>query len=76
VAAGKQGAGEGGQWEVQTLANRIKLIGGVLDVGLFSGRNGYEVAAAGVNAGGQKPVAAYFGMENGEVVVRNAKTQK
>jgi len=32
-----------------------------------------QVASAGEESGGQKPVAAYFGMENGEVEIRAAK---
>ncbi|KZF19310.1 ribose 5-phosphate isomerase A [Xylona heveae TC161] len=76
VAAGKQGNGKDGIWEVSALAHRIKLIQGVLDVGLFEGANGFEVAARGEHAGGQKPVAAYFGMENGEVLKRTAKSSK
>ena len=68
-----KGKGENGKWEVQSLAREIKLIQGVLEVGLFFGRNGVEVAADGEFGGGQKPVAAYFGMTDGSVVVREAK---
>lgn len=68
-----KGLGENGQWEVHSLARRLKRIVGVLDVGLFHGRNGIQVAASGEEGGGQKPVAAYFGMENGEVEVRLAR---
>ncbi|KAI4088444.1 MAG: hypothetical protein LQ344_006099 [Seirophora lacunosa] len=69
---GVQGAGEDGVWEVEKLAREIKGIEGVLSVGLFCGMNGEEVAQAGGKKGGQKPVAAYFGMEDGSVVVRRA----
>ena len=48
------------------------MIEGVLSVGIFTGENGQEAAAAGRKAGGQKPVAAYFGMEDGGVFVRRA----
>jgi ribose 5-phosphate isomerase A len=68
-----EGDGEHGTWEVHHLGRRIKRIVGVLEVGLFHGRNGFQVAAAGEEGGGQKPIAAYFGMENGEVEIRLAK---
>ncbi|KAI9705421.1 MAG: ribose-5-phosphate isomerase rki1 [Candelina mexicana] len=75
VNNGQDGSGKGGQWEVSRLAQQIKQIYGVLEVGLFTGKNGYEVAAAGEVGGGQKPVAAYFGMEDGDVVVRDGKSR-
>ncbi|PMD30565.1 ribose 5-phosphate isomerase [Hyaloscypha variabilis F] len=68
-----KGDGEHGTWEVHNLGRRLKRIVGVFEVGLFHGRNGFQVAAAGEEGGGQKPVAAYFGMEDGEVEVRTAK---
>ena len=71
---GVKGRGEGGVWEVEALAKEIKSIEGVLSVGLFVGVNGAEAAAQGKRLGGQKPVAAYFGMDDGEVIVKNAKT--
>ncbi|KAI4229534.1 MAG: hypothetical protein L6R36_000798 [Xanthoria steineri] len=67
-----QGAKEDRQWAVETLAKEIKQIEGVLSVGLFCGENGLEAEKAGKSAGGQKPVAAYFGMEDGSVVIRKA----
>ncbi|EPQ66828.1 Bgt-694 [Blumeria graminis f. sp. tritici] len=67
------GDGMNGVWEVQQLGRRLKRIVGVLEVGLFYGRNGLQVALSGEEGGGQKPVAAYFGMENGEVVIRLSK---
>jgi len=67
-----KGDGEGGLWEVGALAREIKLIEGVLSVGIFEGENGMQAAARGMLKGGQKPVAAYFGMEDGSVVVRRA----
>ncbi len=70
---GNKGDGENGRWEVHALGQRLKLIEGVFEVGIFSGRNGLQVAESGEEGGGQKPVAAYFGMENGEVQVRDAK---
>jgi ribose 5-phosphate isomerase A len=69
----QKGDGTNGLWEVHQLGRRLKRIVGVLDVGLFHGRNGIEVTNAGEEGGGQKPVAAYFGMENGDVEVRQAK---
>lgn len=60
-------------WEVAELAREIKAIEGVLSVGLFVGENGVQVQKRGGRAGGQKPVAAYFGMEDGSVVVRVAR---
>ncbi|CAF9917720.1 ribose-5-phosphate isomerase rki1 [Imshaugia aleurites] len=65
-----KGQGEDGQWEVQALAKEIKALEGVLSVGLFVGENGLQAKAKGKIAGGQKPVAAYFGMEDGSVAVR------
>ncbi|TAQ85446.1 hypothetical protein B7494_g6240 [Chlorociboria aeruginascens] len=73
LKGGEEGNGENGIWEVHTLGRRLKRITGVLEVGLFYGRNGTEVANAGEEGGGQKPIAAYFGMENGEVEIRLAK---
>ncbi|KAK0120592.1 ribose-5-phosphate isomerase rki1 [Cadophora gregata f. sp. sojae] len=67
------GDGEHGTWEVHNLGRRLKRIVGVLEVGLFHGRNGIQVASAGEEGGGQKPIAAYFGMEDGSVEVREAK---
>jgi len=55
------------------LGRRLKRIVGILEIGLFFGRNGLQVASAGEESGGQKPVAAYFGMENGEVEIRACK---
>ncbi|KAK3627731.1 ribose-5-phosphate isomerase rki1 [Elasticomyces elasticus] len=72
VKDGKDGSGKDGQWDVDALAARIKMINGVLEVGLFHGMNGYETQAAGLQ-GGQKPVAVYFGEEDGEVSVSRAE---
>ena len=69
-----------GRWEVETLAREIKSITGVLEVGLFVGENGYdalkrvtngEKAAHGLEAG-QKPVSCYFGMQDGNVKMKQA----
>ncbi|RAL15769.1 ribose-5-phosphate isomerase RKI1 [Aspergillus homomorphus CBS 101889] len=71
VAAGKEGSGRGGVWEVEALSQTIKQIPGVLDVGIFSGLTGPQARALG-GVGGQKPIAAYFGMADGSVSVRKA----
>ncbi|KAI7977103.1 hypothetical protein EIK77_005308 [Talaromyces pinophilus] len=71
VKAGKDGNGTGGIWEVETLATKIKAIPGVLEVGIFCGVTGPQAQALG-SIGGQKPVAAYFGMPDGSVTVRKA----
>nr|OQO17521.1 hypothetical protein B0A51_14160 [Rachicladosporium sp. CCFEE 5018] len=70
VASGEKGNGEGenGAWSVDALAQRIRAINGVLEVGLFHGLNGYETQKAG-RTGAEKPVAVYFGMEDGSVKV-------
>lgn len=65
------GRGKDGLWEVEHLANAIKTIEGVLEVGIFSGRTGPEAIESGT-VGGQRPVACYFGMTDGSVTVRRA----
>ena len=75
VENGADGSGKDGNWDVDTLATRIKDINGVLEVGLFHGLNGDEAQAAG-QQGGQKPVVVYFGLENGEVTVVRHKMRK
>lgn len=69
VAAGKHGAGKDGVWEVDELSRAIKQIAGVLEVGIFSGLTGSQAAARG-SIGGERPVAAYFGMPDGSVSSR------
>jgi ribose 5-phosphate isomerase A len=78
VAGGKgKGDGSDGTWEVEALSRAIKAITGVLEVGLFCGRDGVEAfeegAKKGTAKGGQKPVAVYFGMQDGSVEVRDRK---
>jgi ribose 5-phosphate isomerase A len=64
---------ENSGYTVPELAEAIKAIPGVLEVGLFWGINGDEAAAKGLKGqGGQKPVAVYFGMSDGEVSVLEA----
>lgn len=71
VAAGKDGTGKDGVWEVNELSRTIKQIAGVLEVGIFSGLTGFQATARGT-IGGERPVAAYFGMPDGSVSSRNA----
>ena len=81
VEAGKgKGDGSDSTWEVNKLSMAIKELTGVLEVGIFSGLNGIEAEAlrakeASVKTvtGGQKPVAVYFGMQDGSVQVRKAE---
>jgi ribose 5-phosphate isomerase A len=62
---------------VDVLAARIAAITGVLEVGLFCGIDGVEAAALGRSGrAGQKPVAVYFGMEDGSVQLRLRKEMK
>lgn len=71
VAEGKDGSGKDGVWAVDELARKIKAINGVLEVGLFHGMTGHQTQALGMQ-GGQKPVAVYFGLKDGEVAMRTA----
>ncbi|KAJ9148921.1 Ribose-5-phosphate isomerase [Pleurostoma richardsiae] len=59
--------GVNGVWSVDGLADKLIKITGVVEIGLFFGHNGKQVAS-----GAQKPVAAYFGMADGEVKVQPA----
>ncbi|KAF2816282.1 ribose 5-phosphate isomerase [Mytilinidion resinicola] len=74
------GDGTGGKWEVERLSKEINQITGVLEVGLFCGLDGVQAEALREQGlgkasvlGGQKPVAVYFGMQDGSVKVRTAK---
>lgn len=69
VMNGKMPSAQEGTWEVEALAQEIKLIPGVLEVGLFCGLTGPQATTLG-GTGGQKPVAAYFGMADGSVSVK------
>jgi ribose 5-phosphate isomerase A len=74
LAKGADGSGKDGVWDVDTLAARIKDINGVLEVGIFHGENGEEIAASGVKGrGGQKPIAVYFGLADGSVDMKHYK---
>lgn len=72
--ASTAGSGSSTGWEVTSLANAIKSIEGVLEVGIFSGRTGPEAIESGT-LGGQRPVACYFGMADGTVTVRKATSK-
>ena len=68
-----RGGKDGVAWEVQALAREIKMLTGVVEVGLFYGMNGQQAQKIGAGAAGQKPVAVYFGMEDGGVLRRVAR---
>ncbi|KAJ5356948.1 Ribose 5-phosphate isomerase type A [Penicillium concentricum] len=72
IEAGQDGNGKDGVWAVDVLARKIRDIIGVLEVGIFHGQTGPQATAAG-GIGGQRPVAAYFGMADGTVSVRKAE---
>lgn len=68
--SGKTSDGQDGKyWEAERLATAIKMIPGVLEVGLFVGANGPEALKKG-GRGGQKPVAVFFGNQDGSVEVK------
>ncbi|CRK26096.1 hypothetical protein BN1708_004122 [Verticillium longisporum] len=69
--AGAERAADG-SWGVKALADEIVKIPGVVEVGIFFGLDGSEAAKVGKFGLAQKPVAAYFGMEDGSVKVTNA----
>ncbi|KAI1801117.1 ribose 5-phosphate isomerase [Daldinia bambusicola] len=56
-----------GLWTPDALLARLKKIYGVLEVGIFSGLNGPQVAQLGTDIEGVKPVKAYFGTPDGQV---------
>ncbi|KAI0173311.1 ribose 5-phosphate isomerase [Hypoxylon sp. FL1284] len=56
-----------GLWTPNSLLARIKSIFGVLEVGIFSGLNGPQVAQMAADVEGVKPVKAYFGKADGKV---------
>lgn len=83
VAAGKgSGDGSDGTWEVNNISRAIKGLTGVLEVGIFAGLNGIEAQALRTKdpkstvAGGQKPIAVYFGMADGSIVIRTAEGER
>lgn len=79
MTSGEHGDGVGGpdgkKWEVDRLLVELKKIQGVLEVGIFAGPDGDETQRLGLQ-GGQKPVACYFGMQDGTVKVRSNTDKK
>ncbi|TWU79041.1 ribose-5-phosphate isomerase rki1 [Metarhizium rileyi] len=72
LSSTEEGKGSNGYWEIQTLADELLKIPGIVEVGLFYGFNGRQAAGLGKELQAQKPVAAYFGMPDGQVQVQNA----
>jgi ribose 5-phosphate isomerase A len=67
-----EGRGKNGAWEVNALAEELVRTPGIVEIGLFHGFNGSEAVTLGKESQAQKPIAAYFGLANGEVQVQNA----
>ncbi|WQF80456.1 Putative ribose 5-phosphate isomerase, type A, nagB/RpiA transferase [Colletotrichum destructivum] len=63
-----------GAWEVSALARELLMIPGIVEIGIFHGLDGLQAARAGKEGLAQKPVAAYFGMEDGSVKVAAASS--
>ena len=60
-------------WLVADLAAALKGLTGVVETGLFWGMNGDEAEKLQLKRSNpQKPIAAYFGMQDGGVEVRHA----
>ncbi|KAH7022386.1 ribose 5-phosphate isomerase A-domain-containing protein [Ilyonectria destructans] len=72
VTAEVEGRGKDGVWEVKALADELLRLPGIVEIGLFHGFNGDEAVKLKKQLQAQKPVAAYFGLANGEVQVQNA----
>lgn len=72
LTAAADGKGAKGAWEVGALAAELLSIPGIVEIGLFHGFNGEQAVGLGKQLQAQKPVAAYFGMPNGEVHVQRA----
>ncbi|KAF5127896.1 hypothetical protein MHUMG1_02543 [Metarhizium humberi] len=72
LSSTENGKGGNGSWEIQTLADELLKIPGIVEIGLFHGFNGNQAAGLGKELQAQKPVAAYFGMPDGQVQVQNA----
>lgn len=72
LSSTEDGKGRSGVWEIQTLADELIKIPGIVEIGLFYGFNGNQAAGLGKELQAQKPVAAYFGMPDGQVQVQNA----
>lgn len=72
VKSQAEGRGKDGVWEVSALAEELVRTPGIVEIGLFHGFNGHESVELGKQLQAQKPIAAYFGLANGEVQVQNA----
>ncbi|PHH70546.1 hypothetical protein CDD80_5940 [Ophiocordyceps camponoti-rufipedis] len=72
VTAAVAGKGHDGVWEVNTLAKELVSIPGIVEIGLFHGFDGDQGSQLGRELQAQKPVAAYFGMPDGQVQVQHA----
>ncbi|GAB0133392.1 hypothetical protein EsDP_00001803 [Epichloe bromicola] len=72
LSSAEDGKGRDGSWEIQTLADELLKVPGIVEIGLFYGFNGSQAAGLGKELQAQKPVAAYFGMPDGQVQVQNA----
>ncbi|KAI5457159.1 ribose 5-phosphate isomerase A-domain-containing protein [Mariannaea sp. PMI_226] len=70
--SGVTGTGKDGVWEINALAAELLKLPGIVEIGLFHGFNGDQAVTLGKQLQAQKPVAAYFGLANGEVQVQNA----
>jgi ribose 5-phosphate isomerase A len=66
---------KGASWFVDALADELVKLPGVVEIGLFSGMDGIQAANMQKVGLAQKPIAAFFGMENGEVEVRFSRTR-
>ncbi|KAK1970979.1 ribose 5-phosphate isomerase A [Colletotrichum eremochloae] len=69
VSSQQLGRNAAGAWEVSALSKELLMIPGIVEIGIFHGVNGLQAAQAGKEGLAQKPVAAYFGMEDGSVKV-------
>ncbi|OAQ62259.1 ribose 5-phosphate isomerase A [Pochonia chlamydosporia 170] len=72
LSSTEDGCGRNGSWEIQTLADELLKVPGIIEIGLFYGFNGNQALGLGKELQAQKPVAAYFGMPDGQVQVQNA----
>lgn len=72
LTAEVEGRGKDGKWEIGTLADELARLPGIVEIGLFHGFNGDEAVKLGKQLQAQKPIAAYFGLANGEVEVQKA----
>ncbi|KYK55870.1 hypothetical protein DCS_07835 [Drechmeria coniospora] len=72
LTAETEGKGMNGVWHIDLLAQELLRVPGVVEIGLFHESNGQQAASLPKELQTQKPIAAYFGMPNGEVQVQLA----